>query len=439
MSGYPPIRLFAAVLGLALLGATLAWRIPFMLWDHLDFAPLYAAWQRGESLSPTIFWHSHGGHLHTAAYAVLLFTTWLSHGQTWMDCLASWIFLGVYAATILVLCRETFALVDVRVRASVLLIVFLALYPGHLANLQWGWQVAVFLCLSGTVVAIRSLTRQEICWRDNVIALCAATIAVLSFGIALALIPIALFAIAVRGELRPGARLGFALPWLLGSIVITYALRSDASIVMRESHIEWVTVATRVFQIGVYALNFLGAGIARFATGAAPWLGLFAICSGGLAAVLLRRRRSAWPWIGFLLFGVIGSILTALGRVDEGATQAFASRYVSFSSLFWLGWVGLLTLASTTRKRHVAQCAVFGVVALFAIGNAVAMSKRARRLAHEARVTAATVCATYPDVDASVLKDMHYAGADAARERLRVLHQLGFAPFDTCAPSVAIH
>ena len=94
------LRLFAALLALALLAATLAWRIPFMLWDHLDFAPIYASWQSGAPLSQTIFWHNHGGHLHAAAYAVLLFTTWFSHGQTWLDCFVSWIFLVAYAATI---------------------------------------------------------------------------------------------------------------------------------------------------------------------------------------------------------------------------------------------------------------------------------------------------------------------------------------------------
>lgn len=434
MRAYPLFRLFAALLAIALLAATLAWRIPFMLWDHLDFAPLYATWQSGVSLSQTIFWHSHGGHLHTAAYAVLLVTTWLSHGQTWLDCFASWIFLVAYAATILALCRETLPLVDERARFGVGLIVFLALYPGHLSNLQWGWQVAVFLCLLGTVVAIRSLSREEFDWRDNLISLCGATMAVLSFGIALALVPIALLAIALRGELRLGTRIAFALPWLLGSLVVAYALRSDASLITPHSHVDWAELATRLFEIGYYALNFLGAGIARFATGAAPWLALFAIFSGVPAAIASRSRRSAWPWIGFLLFGMIGAILTALGRIDAGPTQAFASRYVSFSTLFWLGWVGLFVLVLNGRTRHAVQWAVCGVVALFATGNAVAMAKRADRLAHEARITAATVCATYPDVAETVLKDMHYAGAEAARERLQVVHELGFPPFDTCQP-----
>lgn len=439
MKAFRSLHLFAVLLALALLAATLAWRIPFMLWDHLDFAPLYASWQGGTPLSQTIFWHNHGGHLHAAAYAVLLFTTWLSHGQTWLDCFASWLFLLAYAATILALCRETLPQADARARIGALLIVFLALYPGHLANLQWGWQVAVFLCLFGSVVAIRSLSRETFDWGDNLVSLCGAALAVSSFGIALALVPIALLAIALRNELRPGSRIAFALPWLLGSLVVAYALRSDVVLVASDGTVDLAARATRLYGIGLYALNFLGAGISRFATGAAPWLALLAILSGMPAAVALRRCRQAWPWIGFMLFAVIGAMLTALGRIDEGPTQAFASRYVSFSTMFWIGWIGLLVLALNERKRDAMQWFACGLIALFALGNAVAMTKRAARLAHEARSTAATLCATYPDVDERVLKDMHYAGADAARERLRVVQELGFPPFDTCKSTATTH
>lgn len=439
MRTWQSFRLLAALLALALLAATLAWRIPFMLWDHLDFAPLYAGWQSGASLSRTIFWHNHGGHLHAAAYGVLLLTTWLSHGQTWLDCFASWVLLVAYAATVLALCRETLPLDDARARAGIGLIAFLALYPGHLANLQWGWQVAVFLCLLGAVVAIRSLSREDFDWRDNAVALCAAAVAALSFGIGLAIVPIALLAIVLRDELRGGTRLALAAPWLLGGLLIAYALRGDAGLVASQVQTGWWASAAQLFGIGTYALNFIGAGIARFAPEAAPWLALFAILSGARAAFASHRRRSAWPWIGLMLFALIGSMLTALGRVAEGPTQAFASRYVSFSTVFWLGWLGVCVPWIHGRRRPAAQWAVFALIAAFALGNAVAMAKRAARLAHEARLTAATLCATYPDVDDAVLKDLHYAGADAARERLRVVHALGFPPFDACRPAALPH
>ena len=428
------LRWFAVALALALLAATLAWHIPFMLWDHLDFAPLYASWRNGMPLSQTIFWRNHGGHLHTAAYAVLFVTTWLSDGQTWLDCLVSWALLCGYALVIVMICRATLRFDDGRTCAAAALILFLALYPGHLANLQWGWQIAVFLCLFGTVVAIRSLTLEHFGWKDNAIALLGAALALLSFGTALALVPIALLAIAMRSELSIVRRVGLGVPWLLGSPIVMYALRSDTGLVTRYVGVDASSLAAGLFQLAHYTLNFLGSGVARFATGAAPWLALLAIVGGGIVIVAARGRREMWPWIALMLFGVFSAVLTAFGRVDEGAAQAFASRYVSFSTVFWIGWIGLIAMATPAAVRKPAAWFAFGLVAVFAVINAAEMSESAERLARDSRVTAATVCATYPNLDRGMLENMHYAGADVARQRLQVVHELGFAPFDDCVP-----
>src|SRR3982750_1724891 len=79
-----------------LLVLTMVWHVPMMLWDHLDLAPIYKAWNEGD-LARSGFWNIHGGHLHTAAYAVLLVTTRLSGGEPWLDCLTSWVLLLGYA------------------------------------------------------------------------------------------------------------------------------------------------------------------------------------------------------------------------------------------------------------------------------------------------------------------------------------------------------
>lgn len=431
-----PLRWFAIGLALALLAATLAWHIPFMLWDHLDFAPLYADWWHGVPLSQTIFWRNHGGHLHTAAYAVLFVTTWLSDGQTWFDCLASWAMLCAYASVVAMICRDTLRGDDRLTRAAVALILFLALYPGHLANLQWGWQVAVFLCLFGTVVAIRNLTAERLGWKDNVVALLGAALALLSFGTALALVPIALLAIAMRGEQSVLRRIGLALPWLLGSPFVMYALRSDAGLVTRYAREDMAGLAARLFDVIHYALNFLGSGVANFATSVAPWLALLAIAGGTIIVAVAKARREMWPWIALMLFGLFSAVLTAFGRVDEGAAQAFAGRYVSFSTVFWIGWVGLIAMAVRSFARKPVAWVAIGIVAVFALANAAGMSEQAGRLAYGARATAVAVCATYPNLDRGMLQGMHYAGADMAWQRLQVVHELGFAPFNACVSAM---
>ena len=72
-----PVVALPLALGL-LLAATLQWHLPLMLWDHIDLVPIYDAWRRGD-LAASQFWRIHdGSHFHSAAYAVLLATTWLS-------------------------------------------------------------------------------------------------------------------------------------------------------------------------------------------------------------------------------------------------------------------------------------------------------------------------------------------------------------------------
>ena len=139
------------MLALGLLLLSLHWMIPMMLRDHLDLVPILQAWQRGD-LADSGFLRMHGGHLHTAAYAVLLATTTLSGGQPWLDGVVSWLFLLACAAIVLTFAREAFPDGSRRDTGFIALIAFLALFPGHLANLQWGWQVAVFLCLTGVAL-----------------------------------------------------------------------------------------------------------------------------------------------------------------------------------------------------------------------------------------------------------------------------------------------
>ena len=134
------------MLAMALLWAALRWHVPIMLWDHLDLLPMLQAWRDGHLHARELFAVHDGSHLHAAAYVLLLITTELSNGQTWLDVLLSWSLLVAGAVVVMTMANRSLpAGVPVW---QWLLLTGLALYPGHLANLQWGWQVAVFVCLS---------------------------------------------------------------------------------------------------------------------------------------------------------------------------------------------------------------------------------------------------------------------------------------------------
>lgn len=188
--------------------------------------------------------------MHAAAYAVLLLTTAVSGGQPWLDCAFSWALLILYATNVLRLASASVAAGGIR-RRWMVGVAFLALFHGHLANLQWGWRIAVFLCLLGVAVAIACLTATKFSWRHNAAALAAGVLAYFSFATGIALIPTAVLLVALRRDLSPVQKIGFVAPWLLLGMLV---LLNHASFVAH------ATSSHSASQLLHYTLNFLGAG-----------------------------------------------------------------------------------------------------------------------------------------------------------------------------------
>jgi len=418
-----------ALLAALLLLMTLHWRVPMMLWDHLDLVPIYAAWKDG-TLGDSIFLRIHGGHIHTAAYAVLLATTELSHGRTWADCLASWLLLVSYAAIVFGFARASFDVSTRRGIAFMLLATLLALCPGHLSNLQWGWQVAVFLCLLGSVATIHLLTREALpAWRC-VAAIAAGLLALASFATALALIPTSIALLALRTDFTIAKRIIAMLPWLVvGAAIACFYPAAPAS-----------SAVASPASLLLYTLNFLGGGLVRFAEPLAPWLAALGLASGFAAAVSTRSRLNALPWLGLFLFGAIAAAMTALGRAAAfGTDHAFVTRYVSFSSMFWLGWIGLAGCALRDRVPLPALArAGLWIVAVLVVANSLHLMHKAAGVAGKTRAIAAIVRSDYPRINRALLGEIYFDQPDVAAKRLSALHALGFAPFDgPPVPSVA--
>jgi hypothetical protein len=410
------------LLSAALLVATLRWHMPMMLWDHIDLVPLLAAWRDG-SLASSGFWDVHdGSHLHVAAYAVLLVTTTLSHGQPWLDCAVAFALLVVQAWLLVRLGRD-----DPDAGgggAWRYLLLLLALHPGHLANLQWGWQVAVFISTLGAVAAIHLLTRSSLGMGRNLLALACAVAGVLGFSTTLAVFPVAVALVVLHPTVPRGRRLWLVLPWLVafGALVGSlHAGRGGAPM-----------PAIDPVALALYVLNYLGGGVSRLATALAPVWTCVALVSA--IWIALRRWRPALrPWLALMLFGVGCAVMTAMGRVGEyGPDHAFATRYASFSLLFWSGWVGLVLAvrddASPAWRRWLRPLS--GALLVFVVANAIHMGKQAWATHARAEAYAAHIREHWPDVDPGVMEAAYGWRAGAAHARLAQLREWGYALFD---------
>jgi hypothetical protein len=420
-----PVVVCFALLWTSLLAATMAWHLPMMLWDHIDLVPIYEAWQGG-TLASSGFGQVHdGSHFHLAAYAVLLVTTAVSDGQPWLDALVSLFLLGMQA---LLLWRIASSNGGQRVHGAwALLLVYLALHPGHLVNLQWGWQVAVFISTLAAVAAIACVTRPRLPMPVNLLAVGCATVGVLGFSTTLVVFPIAVLLVALHPGVPRSRRALLAVPWLAAFALL----------------VTWLAIgrqqgAPDMPEIGVlvaYSLNYLGSGVSRFATALAPAWTIVAFATATWTA-FGRWRAELLPWLALMAFGVGCAVLTAIGRAGEfGAGHAFVTRYVSFSSLFWFGWVGLMLVAWRDAPRAWPRLVrpLLALLFAFALANGLHLAKQAREVHARAVSYADHIRSHYPALDPEVMAAAYGGRAEAAQAHLGVLRERGFPPFDTPA------
>lgn len=97
--------------------------------------------------------------------------------------------------------------------------------------------------------------------------------------------------------------------------------------------------------------------------------GLVAGCGLGVAAVFRRSsstRPSVAAWSMLLMWAVSNAVIVAVGRSNFGLEQAMASRYVTISTLFWVGVLGLVVEATVRQGRQFRNVIVVLMSALFA-------------------------------------------------------------------------
>ncbi|MFC6839142.1 hypothetical protein [Xanthomonas theicola] len=399
---------------------TLTWRIPLLLWDNIDLVPIYQAWEEGR-LGSSDFWKVHdGSHLHSAAYAILLLTTRASGGQTWLDCLVSMALLGLCGAILLRMALRDFG---ARLhRGWLWVFVFLALYPGHLINLQWGWQVAVFVGLLGCIAPVYLLTAPRLTWGANLLAVILAVAGVFGFSTTLVAFPVAVGLIVLHRTSSAARRLGMCAPWLAAlALLVALLHRGKAGAFVQK-------LEAGPF-VG-YVFNYLGGGVMHFSNEVAPVFAAIALGYALWVSVRMRLHPSLLPWLSLMAMGVGFAILTACGRATLfGAGHGFAIRYASFSIWFWIGWLGVMLVGFRDSR---AWTLVRGLLLLFvaaSIFNGLHLARKAMKIAEHSRQIAMQIREDYPHIDRAVLSEAYDWRAGVAEEQLRIWHAHGYAPF----------
>lgn len=228
-------------------------------------------------------------------------------------------------------------------------------------NLEWGFQMAWFLCNLGMVVAVWALAQPQRGAREIAIAIGAATIASLSSSQGLASWVAGAVVIVLLPRRSPRALLVWVGAAIAVAALARYGVQSAAD--------SGGATQSSPLHLLEYFLAYLGSPLAgSFGTG-------YAIAAGAALTVwTVVLVTAAWkepastrsllvPWLAIIAYVLVCALLTAAGRGGNDMSQALSSRYTSVASLAWLAVV-VATVASlqTMRRRAMLQAAPIALV-----------------------------------------------------------------------------
>jgi hypothetical protein len=257
--------------------------------------------------------------------------------------------------------------------ASTVLLLGLAQYE----NLDWGFQMAWFLCDLAAVAVVVLLTRPRGAARDLALAAVIATVASLSSSQGLLAWPVGLLAI----WLVPRGRLTRTGVWAAAGIAVTFLVRAGAP-GDPQNHVP----LSHVGVLAEYVLAYLGAPLATsyhlpgsLAAGGVLLLWLAALTTVWWQAPPIRRVRLA-PWLALAAYSLAAAAATAPVRAGLGLEQATSSRYVSIATLAWVAALAATFIVAprggraalgTVLASAAAVLLVLGSIKQSAAGNEV--------------------------------------------------------------------
>ena len=238
---------------------------------------------------------------------------------------------------------------------------------------MWGLHLMIPMTLLAMLITIHCLIRDEIAAKNLITAILFAIIASYSFGAGIVIWGVGGVLLVVRVIRKIANAKAFLAAWCL-ACVFTMSLYfvgyestpSDSAALSAIQH---------PLSFLQYVIAYLGAPLAPYGNTAPVLMGVFGF---GLMVYFGRRtwRSTSWSdaWgdgrvrlaVSLILLAVGCATLTALKQWPEGPQQAASSRYLAWSTMFW---VAILLLSrtpacpNTLRRNLFVFIVAFGLIA----------------------------------------------------------------------------
>lgn len=302
----------------------------------------------------------------------------------------------------------------------------------------WGWQIQWFMTVMALLVAVAILElwpEDRPAWQAVVLAGAATLFGLYSLSSGALIWGAGLVVLLMRPRYRR-----FVIAWLAaavastGTYLIGYVTPAHHPPIAYAMEHPWETLKYVAYYLGRPLTESevigVGAGVVLF--------GAFA----ALVAYIFTFRKThvmgVAGWIGIGCYALGSALVTAVGRVGFGISQAGAARYTHISVLFLLAVLVLATIAISqgTRPGYGSKQIVPVILLWVAVGSAFVLNypEQVRDIAaNHSRMVEGQECiltVTSPDDTCLNIVSSHPQGAYV---RTQLLKQHGWGPFATVA------
>lgn len=350
---------------------------PLPYWDQWDSLLDYQRLRQGDFSLGDLF-SQHNEHRLAAPRLIFWADYALAGGSNKLNLAVIAVIQLVHAALLIGLARPRRTEAQGWIAAAVVLALLMSL--GQWENFTWGFQsqfVGVFALATGAFILIARAASDGAGRRAVLFFVGLGLLSLATFTMANGLIAAA---IAVVLCLAVGAPLWMTLTTAGYVIVAGLAYFHGYHVVGDHSSLAYAL--SRPVEYIVYCLSYLGNPVSEHLLWAggreSPRMHLAASILGGvgvalsIAALVTTARRGASRdrkvLMSIILFVSATAAVTALGRLNFGIEQAYASRYHTPSNLFWAAHIVFWSRSGVPAIRRVAMsAAVMVVIALAAI------------------------------------------------------------------------
>ncbi len=361
-----------AVLPLVYLVAVVVrYRLDFPFLDQWEFVPLLEKMYVGQVTFGDL-WAQHNEHRLIFPRLVMLGLARYSDWNIGWELVTNVVLgTGLFAALAWQVKRTEKATDKLRVTVLMPLLSLLVFSMGQWENWTLGWQLQEWMNVLAVVTGFVLLGHADTGRTSLAMSLLLGVVATYSFANGMLYWPVGLVVLGMVHGTAWRARWGRFAAWIAVSVLVVASYLYDYHTPPYHPSV-WLVFQHPV-AYSLYVLKFLGNPLANFSemgAALAGFVGLAVLCAATWRLVRAGTVRVPVlaPYAGFALYAMGSAMITGVGRVGFGSSQAMSPRYITLANLLWVAVFVLVALWLRERSsdRMTARVLACGTALLLA-------------------------------------------------------------------------